>query len=88
MKKLLLSFAAALMGMAAMAQTAVYTLTFGADKNSDKVSSYTGTFSVTDNGMTFNMAAFNNNNNGWDFVRCGRKNTASAATITTGSAAS
>lgn len=102
MKKLLLSFAAALMGMSAMAQAAVYTLTFDYQKNSKAVSGYlaTTTFSVEDNVMTFNMAAFNNNNNGggqtnsaggaqiWEFVRCGRKNNASVATITTGSAAS
>jgi len=34
------------------------------------------------------MQNFNNNNNGWEFVKCGRKNNTSIATIITDSAIS
>lgn len=103
MKKILLSTVVAAMSVfGATAEEPLYTLAFGPDLNSKAVSGYlaTTTFSVTDNGLTFDMSAFNNNGNGggtsntsnnqtaWEFVRCGRKNNASVATITTSTAVS
>lgn len=101
MKKILLSMAVAAMCFSgASAEDPLYTLAFNKDLNSEAVSGYlaTTTFSVTDNGLQFDMVAFNNNGNGggiantsnnqtpWDFIRCGRKNNASVATITTSTA--
>lgn len=60
-----------------------YTLLFGANYNSAKVSSYTDTWSATNAGFKCNLANWNNNNNGWSYVKAGRKNYASVATITT-----
>ena len=57
---------------------------FGSSYNSNGVSSYTATWSATKDGFTVNLANFNNYNNGWDYVKCGRKNNASVATIITG----
>ena len=60
-----------------------YTLLFGANYNSKKISSYTDTWTATNNGFTCTLANWNNNNNGWSYVKAGRKNYASVATITT-----
>ena len=65
-----------------------YVLLFGAAYNSGKISSYTSTWSVTHNGFKCNMANWNNNNNQWSYVKAGRKNSASVATITTAAAVS
>ena len=66
----------------------VYTIQWGSDYNGSSVSSYTASWNATKDGFTVNMANFNNNNNGWDYVKCGRKNNASVATIITDSAIS
>lgn len=63
-----------------------YTLLFGANYNSNKISSYTATWSATNNGFKCNLTNWNNNNNGWSYVKAGRKNNASVATITTAAA--
>ena len=63
-----------------------YTITWNSGNNSKGVSSYTDTWSVTADGLTCDMTNFNNNNNGWAYVKCGRKNNASVATIITDSA--
>lgn len=47
------------------------------------VSSYTTTWDYTYNGTTLTLANFNNNQKKWDYVKCGRKGTASVGTITT-----
>lgn len=60
------------------------TLTFP-DGNSGKVSGYTATWSATINGFTWDIVNFNNNNNQWDHIRCGRQSNASVAMITTSS---
>ena len=65
--------------------TVVASLTFP-DGNSKKVSSYVDTWSATCNNIQFNIANFNNNNNGWAYIKCGRKNAASVATISTAAA--
>ncbi len=52
--------------------------------NQPNNSSYTGSFTNTTNSFSWTVAAFNNNNNGWSgVVKCGRKNNASVASITT-----
>lgn len=62
-----------------------YTLLFGASYNSQSVSSYTDTWTVTNEGFTATMQNWNNNKNEWSYVKAGRKKEASVATITTGS---
>lgn len=64
----------------------LYTTLFGPDYNSVKISNYTSSWSVTNGGFKWNLVNWNNNNNGWEYVRCGSKNAASVATITTDTA--
>ena len=63
-----------------------YTITWNSTNNSKSVSSYTASWSVTADGLTCNMANWNNNNNSWAYVKCGRKGNASVATIITATA--
>ena len=74
----------AVVGVAWADEVVYKTALFGSDYNSQKVSSYTATWTATNDGFVVTLANFNNNNNGWDYVKCGRKNNASVATITTG----
>lgn len=62
------------------------TALFGTDYNSKEVNTYTDSWSATNAGFTVNLQNWNNNNNGWDYVKAGRKNDPSVATITTASA--
>lgn len=60
-----------------------YTLDF-IDKEGQKgVSSYTTTWTKTIGTYSWSIANFNNNNNGWNFIRCGRSKYDSVASITT-----
>lgn len=68
------------------AEKSSYTITWNATNNSKKISSYTDSWTVTADGLTCNMNNFNNNNNGWNLVKCGSKKAASVATIITASA--
>lgn len=70
----------AVMG-SAWAEDVYKTALFGSSYNSKGVSSYTDTWSATNNGFTVSLTNFNNNNNNWDFVKCGRKSYASVANI-------
>lgn len=63
-----------------------YILLFGASYNSGKISAYDKEWSATNNGFKCNLANWNNNNNGWSYVKAGSKNYASVATITTAAA--
>ena len=74
----------AVVGVAWADEVVYKTALFGSDYNSKTVSSYTDTWTATNDGFVVTLANFNNNNNGWDYVKCGRKNNASVATITTG----
>ena len=65
-----------------------YTITWNSTNNGQSIGSYTATWSVTADGLTCNMANWNNNYNKWNYVKCGRKDYASVATITTASAIS
>ena len=89
MKKLLLTLAiGAAVSLSASADT-YYECLFGASYNSASTQDYTSSWEATNEGSTFAIVNFNNNKNGWaNFVKCGRKNNASVATITTGFAAS
>lgn len=64
----------------------LYTTLFGPDYNNVKISNYTSSWYVTNGGFKWNLVNWNNNNNGWEYVRCGSKNAASVATITTDTA--
>ena len=68
-----------------LTETIVATATFSANTNIGKVSNYTNTWSVTCDNVTWTMKNFNNNNNGWPYVRAGSKNNASVAEIITDS---
>lgn len=63
----------------------VASLTFP-DGNSGPISSYTDNWFATCNGIKFNISNFNNNKNGWSFIKCGRKGEASVASIATDAA--
>lgn len=62
-------------------ETVVATTTFSADNNSGPISSYTDTWKVTCDGLVWSVENFNNNKNGWDFVRAGSKKFASVAAM-------
>lgn len=51
--------------------------------NQKSVNSYSDSFDVVMNNCTWALTSFNNNNNGWAYVKCGHKNTAYVATIAT-----
>ncbi|MDE7107472.1 MAG: hypothetical protein K2O39_04035, partial [Clostridiales bacterium] len=59
------------------------TVTFNSTNNSKKVSSYTDTFEATQDAFTWTVENFNNNNNGWAFVKTGRKGYDCVGKITT-----
>ena len=74
-------------GTSAFGAEMVYkTALFGSSYNSQGVSAYTTTFTATNNEFTVSLTNFNNNNNGWNFVKCGSKNSASTGTIITSAA--
>ena len=62
------------------------TALFGKDYNSEPIGSYVNTWRATNAGFTVNLQNWNNNQNAWDYVKAGRKNEASVATITTAKA--
>lgn len=67
-------------------ETVVATTTFSKDNNSGPISSYTDTWKVTCDGLVWSVENFNNNKNGWDFVRAGSKKVASVAALSTDAA--
>ena len=88
MKKFLLTLLCAA-GLATASNAAVselYTVQFGPKYNSEEMSSYENSWHVTCDGTQWDMANFNNNKNGWNYVKCGRKKVASVATITSNAA--
>lgn len=62
---------------------ASYTLTFSSSTMGASVNNYTTTWDNVCSGTTWTLVNFNNNSKGWNYVKCGRKNNASVATITT-----
>ena len=84
MKKLTLLLAAAMLSSMSFAAEGVYkTALFGPGYNSEGVSSYTKTWSATNDGFTVDIANANNYNNGWEYIKMGSKNDVSVGTITT-----
>ena len=72
---------------AGVAVTKTYTLQFGKNYNSASIQNYTSTWSVTCDGFTWDMVNWNNNQNGWTYVKAGPKgNTNAHAMISTESA--
>lgn len=61
-------------------------ITLSFNSISNKTTGYTATWVQTCGDYSWTLANFNNNNGGWTYVRCGRKNNASVATITTDAA--
>lgn len=59
----------------------VYDVTFNGTNNQEPVGSYTKTWINISDGITYEVANFNNNKNGWAYVKCGSKNAASVASI-------
>ena len=62
--------------------TKTYTLTFP-DGNSKGVQNYTTTWKATVDDRTWSIENFNNNNNGWKYIRCGSKSAISTASVAT-----
>lgn len=84
MKKTLSLIAFLLIAISSYAGDALYkTLTFP-DGNQKSIGSYTDTWDAICEDFTWTLQNFNNNKNAWAFVKCGRKNTASVANISTG----
>lgn len=54
-------------------ESKTYTLQFGKGYNSEGKSSYNNTWSATCDGFTWDMTNWNNNNNGWSYVKAGPK---------------
>lgn len=82
MKKLLLTFLIAFITALGLNAKDYYTVLFGKDYNSKSVQTYDDSWYVTYNGTRWDLANFNNNQNGWSYVKCGSKKNASVATIT------
>ena len=57
-------------------------LTFPTD-NQTEINVYDKTWDASISGFTWEIANFNNNNNGWTYIKCGRKKNASVAHIAT-----
>lgn len=87
MKKLLLMFVMALVGLVAFAQDPIVSITTVVANQKSGVSSYTAswTLGAPESSETWTVENFNNNNSSesWNCMRCGRKNNTSVATITT-----
>ena len=70
--------------------SATYTLTFPDDNSSSNgltSNQYQSTWTATSGSTSWTITNFNNNNwlNSWSYIKCGRKNNDSVATITTSS---
>lgn len=71
----------------AASKTYTHIFTSGASGTMSKnVQSYTDSFTNNSDGITTTLTNFNNNNRGWNYVKCGSKNAASTGTIVTNSA--
>lgn len=87
MKKFFSLFAAVLFAGSMMAAETVYKQTiFNATNNSGKISSYENSWTNTTDGFTVNIVNANNNNNGWAYIKMGRKNVTSVGSIATAAA--
>lgn len=70
-------------GANAFAEETLYkTLTFSKETNEKSISSYAETWTATIDKFTWSIANFNNNNNAWQYIKCGSKKNPSVASIT------
>lgn len=70
-------------GTNAFAEETLYkTLTFSKETNEKNISSYAETWTATIDKFTWSIANFNNNNNAWQYIKCGSKKNPSVASIT------
>lgn len=86
MKKLLLMFVMALVGLVAFAQDPIVSITTVVANQKSGVSSYTAswTLGTPESSETWTVENFNNNSSeSWNCMRCGKRNNTSVATITT-----
>lgn len=87
MKKLLLMFVMALVGLVAFAQDPIVSITTVVANQKSGVSSYTASWilGAPESSETWTVENFNNNNSNesWNCMRCGKKSNTSVATITT-----
>ena len=85
MRRLLLLLCLTLaMAIPAMAESAVLiSCPFNRSGMSKGVQNYSSTWTFTSGDYTWSIANFNNNNKGWDYIKCGTKNNASVASIAT-----
>ena len=84
LKSLLLLCALIAGSSSVWAEEVVYkTALFGSSYDDANNNAYSGTWTATNNGFKVSLTNFNNNNKGWEYVKCGSKSAASVATITT-----
>ena len=62
-------------------ESKTYTLQFGENYNGKSVKGYSDSWTVTCEGFTWNMTNWNNNQNGWTYVKAGPKNNSAAQAI-------
>lgn len=62
----------------------VATALFGSSYDNAKANNYTSTWTATNGDYTWTIVNFNNNNKGWEYIKCGSKKATSVATITNG----
>ena len=71
---------------ASAAEEVYSTCLFGADYNQQSVGSYTDTWTASNEDFEWTIVNGNNNKNGWNYVKFGRKNNASVGEIVTSAA--
>ncbi len=71
---------------ASAAEEVYSTCLFGAGYNQQSVGSYTDTWTASNEDFEWTIVNGNNNKNGWNYVKFGRKNNASVGEITTSAA--
>lgn len=86
LKMMLLVALLSLVGVSVNAQEVAYKTLDFAQAEKEHVSVYNKPWTATQNGDTWAIDAFNNNNARWKYIRCGSKTYETKATITTGAA--
>lgn len=61
----------------------LYSCSFSSETFGKSIQDYSSTWTNTSDGNDWTMSKFNNNQKQWNYVRCGNKNSASVASITT-----
>ena len=68
------------------AETVYKTLSFTKSNTSSKCQNYSSSLTYTSSGFSISTQNFNNNNNGWDYIKAGGKNATQTATLKTAAA--